>query len=465
MSSVRSVKLFLALVIGAFAAASAYISWAMLRQQDALEHATRYNVAWAVVQAVNETMRLEQRIAEAASLGATADLDEIALRYDIALNRARILREGDVLSFVQADPERIAVVADFEAALVALGPLVLDLGRPGAAAGALALLQPLETRLVRLAAAAHTTSSNQVAADQRELLRLHWTFSALVAGLIACAVGFVLLVLWQNRLLGEAHRKLHAMADDLRAAKEAAEAASGAKSSFLATMSHELRTPLNAIIGFGEMISREVLGPVGQPRYRDYADDILKSGRRMYHLVSDILTMARLDSGTFELDCEPLQLRALVETTLETFRGAEAACERVIAVEGEVWPRLHADRRWVDEMLLNLLSNAVKFSDAGTPIAIASRWSASTGELWLTVADQGIGMSAAEIAAAVQPFHQADSRLARKYEGTGLGLSIVNGLMERHGGRLVLESEPGLGTRASLVFPRRLVGLALVDAA
>jgi signal transduction histidine kinase len=465
MSSVRSIKLVLAVVIGIFAAASAYISWAMLRQQDALEHAARYNVPWSVVQAVNETMRLEQRLAEAASGGTAVDPEEIALRFDIVVNRARILSGGDAASFVEGDPERIAIVAELKAAIAALEPLVDDVRRPGAAAAALSVLRPLESGLVRLAAAAHTTSSNQVTADQRELMRLHWTFSALVAGLILCTVGFVFLLLWQNRLLGEAHRKLHAMADDLRAARDAAEAASGAKSSFLATMSHELRTPLNAIIGFGEMIAHEMLGPIGQPRYRDYANDILKSGRRMYHLVSDILTMAKLDSGKFDLECEPIQLRALVETTVTAFRDTEAARGRVFRIEGEVWPRLQADRRWVGEMLVNLLSNAVKFSGESAPVTVASRWSAETGELWLTVADQGIGMETAEVAAAVQPFHQADSRLARKYEGSGLGLSIVNALMVRHGGRLVLESEPGLGTRASLVFPRRLLGLALVDAA
>ncbi len=107
-------------------------------------------------------------------------------------------------------------------------------------------------------------------------------------------------------------------------------------------------------------------------------------------------------------------------------------------------------------MLLNLLSNAVKFSGPGLPVRIASR-RLESGELSLTVADHGVGMTPDQAALAVKPFRQVDDRLARKYEGTGLGLSIVKGLIEGHDGRLVIASEPGRGTRISLVFPKDAV--------
>ena len=108
------------------------------------------------------------------------------------------------------------------------------------------------------------------------------------------------------------------------------------------------------------------------------------------------------------------------------------------------------------QVLFNLLSNAVKFSDRGAPVLVSTR-KLVTGELALTVSDRGVGMTRDQAHLAVKPFHQVDDRLARKYEGTGLGLSIVKGLMERHAGRLLIESEPGVGSRISLVFPKDAV--------
>jgi signal transduction histidine kinase len=129
------------------------------------------------------------------------------------------------------------------------------------------------------------------------------------------------------------------------------------------------------------------------------------------------------------------------------------------------WPCLRADERALRQMLLNLLSNAVKFSSPGGPVRIGCH-RLDNGELCLSVADQGVGMTRQQAELAVQPFRQVDDSLARKYEGTGLGLSIVKGLIESHRGRLLVESEPGKGSRISLVFPQDLVTpMALVRVA
>jgi two-component system, cell cycle sensor histidine kinase PleC len=463
--SLRRIKLALAGVIVAFAAASIYISLAVSAQQNVLSEVSRYNVAWAVSQAVSELLRFEQRIAVARMKGA-ADLDEIRLRFEILQNRLQILRHGDVAAFAAEDPERAGAVRALAAALAAAEPLIAHIEKPGAAEMLLAQFDPLEARLARLASAANQYGGARVAEDHQRLLRLHWTFSALAAGLILCGVAFIALLLRHNQLLGQAHRAMRAMADDLRQAKDAAESANIAKSAFLATMSHELRTPLNAIIGFGEMIAREMLGPVGQSKYRDYAGDILRSGQHMYRLVGDILTMAKLDAGEFELSPEPIELRRLAASAVAMVAGTEMARGREIALEpGGDWCRIRADERSINQMLLNLLSNAVKFSAPEAPVRVACRYAAETDELWLGVVDRGIGMTPEEALAAVEPFHQIDNRLARKYEGTGLGLSIVKGLLERQDGRLVLESAPGEGTTASLVFAGRLVEREPVAAA
>src|SRR5262249_25724368 len=154
---------------------------------------------------------------------------------------------------------------------------------------------------------------------------------------------FIILLFSQNRLLATAYGRLSALADDLRRAKNAADAASEAKSRFLATMSHELRTPLNAVIGFSEIISEETFGPVGKPAYRTYAADIPDSGHHMLELVNDILTMARLEGGRYELTLAPVDLREAVEKSLDMFRGTKHAEGRQLTLAGDDWPWLEAD--------------------------------------------------------------------------------------------------------------------------
>jgi signal transduction histidine kinase len=455
--SLRNIKVALAVIMGVFAVAAVYISLTIVERQRALREVSRYNVAFAASQAVNETLRLEQRVAAFGLPNSTVDADEVRLRYEILQSRVGLLRNSDVTAFTDHDPDQRKTVNALEAALRDISGPIEALDRPGSVSAILARLAPLEGKLGRFAAAANNYGGEQVADDQNELLRLHWLFSTLAGGLIVCGFALVALLFWQNRLIGRAHAELHLMAGTLRDAKEAAEAASEAKSRFLATMSHELRTPLNAIIGFSEIIWQETFGPVGRPQYREYAGDIVRSGRHMFELISDILTIAKLGAGHFELSPRALDLREIIQTSVAVLRGTEIAHGRDVVVEpGIDWPWLRADERAVRQMLLNLLSNAVKFSPPATPVRVSANRSAS-GELWVTVSDQGIGMTAAEAERAVQPFYQVDNGLARKYEGTGLGLSIVKGLIERHGGRLAIESDPGQGSRISLLFPSELI--------
>jgi signal transduction histidine kinase len=328
---------------------------------------------------------------------------------------------------------------------------------PATIVRALAALRPLEPVLIGFAAAANEFSGTEIAADQQNLLRLHWLFSALAVVLILCGAALIVLLFIQHSAVRQAHRELRAATDDLRVAKDAAEAANETKSRFLANMSHELRTPLNAIIGFSEFMMMEPLGPLGHGKYRGYLSDILKSGKHMFELVTDILTMARLDAGRYELAPEPVALRALAEASIRIVEGTDMGKGRDIALaQPGDWPTLNVDDRAVRQMLINLVTNAVKFSDADTPVRIACRRLA-TGEIELTVTDRGIGMTARHIEMAVQPFQQIDSGMTRKYEGTGLGLSIVKALIEVHGGRLAIASTPGVGTEISLLFPARLL--------
>ena len=240
---------------------------------------------------------------------------------------------------------------------------------------------------------------------------------------------------------------------ELASARDEARSADGAKTTFLATMSHELRTPLNAIIGFSELIAQQAFGPIAQGRYVDYARDTGKAGQQMLAIVDDVLTMAQLEANRFELVLEPVDLSDIVETTVSAFRMTEAASQHEIVIAAKGSPRpIGADRHAVRQMLQKLLSNAAKFSPAGTLIRVTIDGESDTVTR-LSVADQGIGITAEMAELVLRPFHQADTRLARGYGGTGLGLSIVNGLIACHGGRLTIDSVPSKGTRVSLDFP------------
>ncbi len=236
-------------------------------------------------------------------------------------------------------------------------------------------------------------------------------------------------------------------------AKDEAESANFAKSEFLASMSHELRTPLNAIIGFSEMISSELLGPVGTPAYRAYGADIHSAGLHLLSIVSNLLDMAKISSGKFELHETQFRVKPVIERCLTLVRQqAEAAGIGLETIFPWNPPSLFADETRFRQILVNLLSNAVKFTARGGRVVLRVEVRPNRG-LALVVSDTGVGMTADQIAVARQPFRQVDSSMTRKYQGTGLGLPLAEELTRLHGGRLEIHSEPGVGTTVVVVFP------------
>lgn len=238
----------------------------------------------------------------------------------------------------------------------------------------------------------------------------------------------------------------------LIAAKEQADFANRSKSQFLANMTHELRTPLNAIIGFSEILTGEILGPLGDTRYLDYARDIYTSGTHLLDIINDILDLARIDVGGEDLIEKPTSVSEVFESVTRMLRdkALDGQVELRLSLPPKA-PMLLVDERALKQMLLNLLSNAIKFTLPGGIITIAftPREDASI----VTVTDTGIGMDPAEIPKALAPFGQLDGALNRRFTGTGLGLPLVRALAEQHGGHLDITSAPGVGTRAAIVLP------------
>ncbi|HZB91472.1 MAG TPA: ATP-binding protein [Stellaceae bacterium] len=253
---------------------------------------------------------------------------------------------------------------------------------------------------------------------------------------------------------------------ELRFAKEAAEAANIAKSEFLATMSHELRTPLNAVIGFSEIMHNELLGPIGIETYRDYAGDIMQSGKHLLGMINDILDFAKIDAGRLRLSEAEVDLVGIAERAARAVAPqAQASGVEVAVAAAEPTLVTWGDERRLTQVLLNLLSNAVKFTPRGGSVELRLRHGADGG-LEVSVRDTGIGIAAEDLPRVIEPFRQVDSGHARRHEGTGLGLAICDRLVRLHGGTLSLSSAVGQGTIATVTLPAaRSLSARLDDAA
>jgi signal transduction histidine kinase len=236
-------------------------------------------------------------------------------------------------------------------------------------------------------------------------------------------------------------------------ARSQAELANHSKSNFLANMSHELRTPLNAVIGFTEIISQELFGPIGNEKYLEYIKDVHTSSLHLLSIINDVLDMSKIEAGKLELQKEPVTLQNVIADVIRIVH--ERAGSRGIELLSELADEpvvIWADERAMKQIFLNLLSNAIKFSQEKGNVHIRVKVE-QTDVAVIEVEDRGIGMDKDEQERALQPFGQAKPATTRNYGGTGLGLPITKGLVEAHGGTLTIFSRPGVGTTVRLALP------------
>ena len=226
------------------------------------------------------------------------------------------------------------------------------------------------------------------------------------------------------------------------------------KDNFLSAMSHELRTPLNAVLGFSEVLLDEMLGPLND-KQKQYCREIYNSGSYLLLIINDLLDLSKIEAGKLELELQYSEVRPLIDGVLRLMeekaqrRGVTLVCQFDERLDRVEWDPLR-----VKQMLINLLGNALKFTESGKRVTLSAGL-ADNDEVMLSVADEGCGICAEDLARIFQPFEQAASPMRKTHvEGTGLGLALVSRLAALHGGRVAVESEVAVGSRFTLYLPR-----------
>jgi len=252
-----------------------------------------------------------------------------------------------------------------------------------------------------------------------------------------------------NHMVDELSRNNYDLAETARRAQ----VANRAKSEFLANMSHELRTPLNAILGFSEVMRDEIFGPLANPRYQGYVQDINSSAAHLIKVITDILDLSKAEAGAITLELSPLKIPEIFENTTRMIE--QRARDGGITIDTQVDPQvvehpIISDEGKVTQILLNLVSNSVKFNNPGGHVCVAAEM--RHGTVTITVTDDGIGIAEADLATVLTPFGQVASAYTAR-EGFGLGLPLSKKLAERLGGSLSIESRVGYGTTISVQLP------------
>jgi|GEM_PF-5964679 len=222
-----------------------------------------------------------------------------------------------------------------------------------------------------------------------------------------------------------------------------------AKSSFLGKISHELRTPLTAIIGYADVLTQHMFGPIGSPRYDDYAMNIRQGGETLLNIVNDLLEIARANARDGEFSCEPIDAGVVAGKVMAELNPK--AADKGLHMKIDVLPRpiwAYSQREALRQVLLRVVGNAIKFTETGGTIVI--NVVPSPGSVHIMVTDNGIGIPQEHLAQLGTAFVQVEAHAARTQPGLGLGLAIARGLVERMDGTLKLESIAGKGTRVTI---------------
>jgi signal transduction histidine kinase len=325
--------------------------------------------------------------------------------------------------------------------------LLLVLALVMAVAGAMLIVRGVSRPIEHLAEAARRIAGGDYAEPPR--LRQRDEVGDLADALIS-----------MTRSIAEREAALKHAIDAAEIARNEAVRANEAKSQFLANMSHEFRTPLNAIVGFSEMLEHQVLGPMGVPRYVDYAQDIHASGAQLLAMIERMLDLAEAEARHLTLARAPLFPLEILQKSVAGL-GLFAQKQKVqITVAGtcDCMPEMQGDADRLRQAFTNLLHNAIKFTPAGGEVRVSG--SARDRVLSIRIADGGIGMEPDLLASVVRPFHRLRSALDGQHQGAGLGLPFAKAIIDLHGGCLDLASEVGAGTTVTIELPIQAISIS-----
>jgi signal transduction histidine kinase len=370
----RTLKIALSISIIVFMVLGVSASFAILDRQKALEDAARYNMVWAVSQAIGEFYRFEGSVGAYGVPESGTDKDEVQLRFDILYNRLDIFRRGDVKEFTDAKPELEQTVEAFGRLLTEIDPLVQTIDRPGAVARILKLCQPFKAKLAQLAASANEYGGDQASADQHRLLQLHGIFSGIAAALVVCGFAFIILLFFQNRLLTTAYESLRAQIEERERAEEALRQSQKMEAIGRLTggVAHDFNNLLTVVAGNLDLIERlaEAAGEGGVPRDRlrrlvEAAQRGLARGER---LTRQLLVLSRQDP----IEARIVDVNAMIADFAPLIQGAigETIELRLQLGGGKGFCKL--DPTQFEAAMLNLAINARDATDGAGTLTIAT---------------------------------------------------------------------------------------------
>nr|WP_237562076.1 ATP-binding protein [Halomonas icarae] len=428
-----------------FAAALIVVSLVAWRQ-DSLIGRVAEGSGWHAYRLDRETVQMHSYLVQP-----DATLDGLRLRFELFYSRMHMLGQGDVAELLGKSPTVVDLLADIERRIDELDDMIgeLEVLTTESRQGLERHLEILGNRTERLVIAVNGYLAERATLQRRQQQRLHGLLLLLILTMSFSALLVAVMLFREARDNATARRDLELLSHQLQAVARRAESANQAKSEFLATVSHEIRTPLNGVIGMSDLLLEE---PIAE-RPRQYVATLHDSANLLLGLINELLDFSKIESGHLDLEYQPLSLATLMEGAVTVFKARaesrEIGLETRISEELPAW--VMGDPARLRQVLLNLVSNAVKFTDKGEVIVEAAQVSADT--LRLEVRDSGHGIPAEQHEHLFEPFRQGDASIARRFGGTGLGLAISRRLIEAMGGRIDMQSEPGVGSRFWCLLP------------
>ena len=406
---------------------------------------------WAVSQGEGRFLNAQIALRDFITDPSEENREKTIEQIDFLWNRYHVLSRGRIQLIASAYPKYDEAMSLFRASLEKVDSQIEPL-TPDSARTIIEILAPLKQHLHQLLISASLTANKERANEINEAQEIISVLMiAFVVILIAGFAALLLLSRENRRFRREVEHRSKAEAQ-LQEAKEIAERANASKSQFLATVSHEFRTPLNAILGFSDMLRSQFFGPLGSPKYREYADAVHASGTHLLSLIDDVLDITTIEAGKRPLDREAVDIADTFGKLRATFElsAREAGVALKQRVDADL-PPAFVDRRALRQILQNLISNALKFTEPGGTITLGA--TRAHGAIELRVTDTGVGIPREQIERVTEPFFTSDGGADEARKGTGLGLAIVVSLVGVHGGHLHIDSALGRGTSVIIRFP------------